>query len=115
MDEWAAKQDDKTPRSEAIRRLVERAEKQKMSELDPTPELPDETPIAKIRFPARIRNVFFAEGLQTVGQVRETSDAALLSFPDLGPGSVAHVRKTLGLPSKEGVRPDSIKLKANGK
>ncbi len=86
-----------------------------MSELDPTPELPDETPIERVRFPTRIRNVFSAEGQQTVGQVRETSDATLLSFPDLGPSSVAHVRETLGLPSTKGVRPDAMKLKAKTK
>ena len=73
--------------------------------LDPTPQLPDDTPIDRVRFPARIHNVLVAAGLQTVGEVRETSDEALLSFPDLGKGSVAHLRETLGLPSTDGVRP----------
>jgi DNA-directed RNA polymerase alpha subunit len=49
------------------------------------------------RLPSRIRNVLAAAGLKTVGEVRETTDATLLSFQDLGPGSVAHLRKTLGL------------------
>ena len=40
--------------------------------MDPTPELPDETLIADVRFPTRIRNVLAAAGLKTVGEVRET-------------------------------------------
>ena len=67
-----------------------------MSELVPTPEPPDDTPLERVRFPSRIRNVFSVAGLRTVGQVRETSDPTPLSFPDLGPGSVAHIRKALG-------------------
>jgi DNA-directed RNA polymerase alpha subunit len=58
--------------------------------LDPTPELPDNTPIENIRFPTRPRNVLAAAGLKTVGEVRETVDKTLLSFQDLGPDSVAH-------------------------
>jgi len=46
-----------------------------------------------------------AEGLKTVGEVRETAYETLLSFQDLGPGSIAALRKTLGLPSTDGVRP----------
>ena len=75
-----------------------------MSELEPTPELPDNTPIREVYFPTRIKNALFAAGLQTVGEVRETSDTALLALPDLG-NSVAHIRETLGLPSSAGVRP----------
>ena len=73
--------------------------------IDPTPELPDDTPIKDIRFPTRIHNVLAAAGLKTVGEVRETADETLLSFQDLGPGSVTHLRETLGLPSTDGVRP----------
>ena len=73
--------------------------------LDPTPELPDDTPISDVGFPSRIRNVLAAAGLKTVGEVRETSDEILMSFQDLGKGSVAHLRETLGLPSTDGVRP----------
>lgn len=78
---------------------------EKMSELDPTPELPDDTPIERVRFPTRIRNVLDAAGLRTVGDVREISDDTLLSFQDFGKGSVALLRETLGLPSCDGVRP----------
>jgi DNA-directed RNA polymerase alpha subunit len=73
--------------------------------VDPRPELPDDTPIEEVRFPTRIRNVLAGAGLKTVGEVRETTDEILLSFQDLGPGSVAHLRETLGLPSCDGVRP----------
>jgi DNA-directed RNA polymerase alpha subunit len=73
--------------------------------LDPTPELPDDTPINDVEFPARIRNVLSAAGLETVGEVREASDEMLLSFQDLGKASVAHLRETLSLPSCDGVRP----------
>jgi DNA-directed RNA polymerase alpha subunit len=73
--------------------------------LDPTAELPDETPISDVEFPARIRNVLAAAGLKTVGEVREISDEKLLSLQDLGKTSVAHLRETLGLPSCDGVRP----------
>jgi DNA-directed RNA polymerase alpha subunit len=72
--------------------------------LDPTPELPDDTPISDVEFPSRIRNVLAAAGLKTVGEVRETSDEILMSFQDLGKASVAHLRETLGLPSTDGVR-----------
>jgi DNA-directed RNA polymerase alpha subunit len=73
--------------------------------IDPTPELPDDTPIENIRFATRLRNTLAVEGQKTVGEVRETADETLLSFQDLGPGSVTHIRDILGLPSTEGVRP----------
>ena len=77
--------------------------------LDPTPELPDDTLISDVEFPSRTRNALVAAGLQTVGQVRETLDEILLSFPDFGKGSVAHLRETLVLPSTDGVRPVGLK------
>ena len=64
--------------------------------LDPAPELPDVTLVENVRFSTRIRNAFNAAGIKTIGEVRETSDDTLLSLRDLGPGSVAHLRKTLG-------------------
>ena len=82
--------------------------------LDPTPELPDDTPIDRVRFPARIQNVLVAAGLKTVGEVRETSDEALLSFQDFGKGSVAHLRETLGLPSTDGVRTGRARAEGEG-
>jgi DNA-directed RNA polymerase alpha subunit len=71
----------------------------------PAPELPDDTPIENVRFSTRVRNALTTAGLKTVGEIREASDAMLLSLQDLGKGSVAHLRETLGLPSKDGVRP----------
>ena len=81
---------------------------------DPTPELPDNTPISQVQFPTRILNALTAAGLRTVGHVREASDKMLLSLPDLGPCSVADLRETLALPSRDGVRPASG-WKATGK
>jgi DNA-directed RNA polymerase alpha subunit len=80
-----------------------------MSELEPTPELPDDTPVCEVRFPMRIKNALFAAGLKTIGEVRETSDNALLALPDFGKTSVAQLRETLGLPSCDGVRPSGKK------
>ena len=77
-----------------------------MSELlDPTPELPDDTPIERVRFAPRIQNVLRSEGLKTVGEVRQESDDTLLSFQGFGPKSLAVLREGLGLPSAYGVRP----------
>ena len=38
--------------------------------VEPTPELPDDTPIDRVRFPTRIRTVLAAAGLKTIGEVR---------------------------------------------
>ena len=73
--------------------------------LYPAPELPDDTPVANVRFSTRVRNALNAAGLKTAGEVREASDTTPLSLPDLGQASVAHLRETLGLPSTDGVRP----------
>jgi len=80
-----------------------------MSELEPTPELPDNTAIPEVRFPPRMKDALLAAGLKTVGEVRETSDQTLLALPDLGKASVAQVREMLGLPSTDGVRPSGKK------
>jgi DNA-directed RNA polymerase alpha subunit len=80
-----------------------------MSELEPTPELPDDMAIRDVRFPTRIKEALFAAGIKTVGEVREMSDEALLALPNFGPVSVAHLRDTLGLASTAGVRPSGKK------
>ena len=77
----------------------------------PAPELPDDTPIDNVRFSTRIRTAVTATGWKTVGEIRQASDATLLSLQDLGKGSVAHLRETLGLPSKAGVRQHGLKAK----
>jgi DNA-directed RNA polymerase alpha subunit len=73
--------------------------------LNPVPELPDETPVWRVRFPTRIANALRMAGVKTVGEIRETSDTDLLSFQDLGKGSITFLRTTLGLPSSGGGRP----------
>jgi DNA-directed RNA polymerase alpha subunit len=73
--------------------------------LYPALELPDDTLIENVRFSSRIQNALNAAGVKTIGDIREASDAKLLSFQDLGAGSVAHLRKTLGPPPKRRVRP----------
>src|ERR1700680_1507175 len=77
--------------------------------LHPIPELPDDTPVANVRFSTRVRNALNPAGLKSVGEVREGSDAALLSLPDFGRGSLYYIRGGLGLPSVDGVRPKSKK------
>jgi hypothetical protein len=73
--------------------------------LDPTPELPDDTLISRVKFPTRILNAMTAAGLRAVCEIREASDHMLLSLPDLGHGSITRLRETLVLPSRDGVRP----------
>jgi DNA-directed RNA polymerase alpha subunit len=73
--------------------------------LAPTPELPDDTPIERVLFSTRIQNALRAADLKTVGEVREISDETLIRLPDFGKGSLSDLRKKLGLPSADGVRP----------
>jgi DNA-directed RNA polymerase alpha subunit len=60
------------------------------------PELPDDIPLEHVNLPTRTRNALRLAGLKTVGEVRETSDQALLSLPDFGKTSVSRLRETLG-------------------
>jgi len=64
--------------------------------LYPALGLPDETPIVNVRFSTRVSNALIAAGVKTVGDIREASDATLLSFHNLGAGSIARLRETLG-------------------
>jgi DNA-directed RNA polymerase alpha subunit len=77
--------------------------------LVPTPELPDDTPIERLLFSTRIQNALRAADLKTIGEVREMSDETLISLPDFGRGSLSDLRRTLGMPSTDGVRPISKK------
>jgi len=61
----------------------------------PAPELPDDTPIENVRFSTRIRNALTTTGLKTVGEIREATDAMLLSLQYLGKGSVDHLSARL--------------------
>ena len=92
----------------ALHRNLERLREERLAReadagpmLYPAPELTDDTPIEN----ARVRNALTTAGVKTVGEIREASDAMLLTLQDLGKGSVAHLRETLGLPSTDGVRP----------
>jgi DNA-directed RNA polymerase alpha subunit len=69
------------------------------------PELPDDTPVENVRFATRIRKALHAAGMKTIGDMLELSDAALLSLPDLGRGSLSYLREALRLPSADGMRP----------
>jgi DNA-directed RNA polymerase alpha subunit len=92
----------RSPEAIRIRSLILRKKDAASVLVLATPALPDETPISRVNLPTRIRNVLTAEGIKTVGEARETSDETLLSFQDLGKGSVAELRQLLGLPSIEG-------------
>jgi len=73
--------------------------------IDPTPELPDEMLIERIRLPTRVVNALIKGGLKTIGEVREKSDDDLRQLQNLGENSITYLRTTLGLPSLAGVRP----------
>ena len=79
--------------------------------LHPAPELPDNTPIDNVRLSTRIRNALTSGSFKTVGEIREAPDHSLLALQDFGKGSVGYLRETLGLPSKDGVRPVGPKAK----
>ena len=64
--------------------------------LDPTPMLPDDTPLEAVALSTRLKNVFKYNGLKTVGEVRQSSDANLRSLQDFGRGSLLYIRELLG-------------------
>jgi DNA-directed RNA polymerase alpha subunit len=67
-----------------------------MTSYDPDPNLPDYVSIDQVRFSHRIKWALVAAGLKTVGDVRNTSDATLLSIQNLGQNSVTRLRNELG-------------------
>ena len=80
--------------------------------IDPSPELPDDTSIANVELPPKVRQALTAAGLRTVGDVREAPDTKILQIQDLGESSLALLRKTLGLPSSLGVHCDAAPTQA---
>ncbi|HMF69193.1 MAG TPA: DNA-directed RNA polymerase subunit alpha C-terminal domain-containing protein [Phyllobacterium sp.] len=74
--------------------------------IDPSPELPDDVPIASVELPAKVRHALIAAGLGTIGKIRETSDMEILRIQHLGQSSLNFLRDSLGLPSSMGVRRD---------
>jgi DNA-directed RNA polymerase alpha subunit len=77
--------------------------------LYPALGIPGETPIDKVHFSMRITNALNAAGVKTVGEIRQASDATLLSFQDLGSTSVAHLRETLGTAPSRMLKPKGKK------
>ena len=63
--------------------------------LDLGPELPDDTLVENVRFPTRIRNAIAFAGPKTIGELRETTDDAFASIPNLGAVSVEWLRRRL--------------------
>lgn len=64
--------------------------------INPTPDLSDNTPISDLDLPPRIKNALERNGLETVRDIRETSDRSFLSFQDMGPRSLIFLRSALG-------------------
>jgi DNA-directed RNA polymerase alpha subunit len=62
----------------------------------PMPDLPDDTPLADLELPTRIRNALRDNGLKTVGEVKSTPDKDLLSFQNFSYHSLAFVRTAFG-------------------
>jgi hypothetical protein len=52
--------------------------------LEPTADLPDDISLERVRLPTRIRNVLLSAGVRTIGEIREATDATLVSFPNMG-------------------------------
>jgi hypothetical protein len=78
----------------------------------PSPELPDDLPIASVELLPTVQQALTAAGLRMVGDVREAPDTKILQIQDLGESSLALLRKTLGLPSSLGVRCDAAPTRA---
>jgi DNA-directed RNA polymerase alpha subunit len=68
----------------------------KMTSFDPYPNLLDDVSVDQVRLLPSIKKALVAAGLETVGDVRKTSDAMLLSFKNLGQSSVTRLRNELG-------------------
>jgi DNA-directed RNA polymerase alpha subunit len=68
----------------------------KMTKRDPGPNLPDDVSIDQVRLPPFIKRALAAAGLKTVGDIRKSSDAVLLSIQNLGRGSLTRLRNVLG-------------------
>jgi hypothetical protein len=67
-----------------------------MTSYYPNPNLLDDVSIDQVRLLPSIKRALVAAGLETVGDVRKTSDAMLLSFQNLGQSSVTRLRNELG-------------------
>jgi DNA-directed RNA polymerase alpha subunit len=61
-----------------------------------TAKLADDVLLKDVELSTRIRNALRDAGFKTVGDVRDTSDASLLSLQNMGDKSVAVLRVALG-------------------
>jgi DNA-directed RNA polymerase alpha subunit len=77
-----------------------------MTSYDPDPNLPDGVSIDQVRLRPSTKRALVAAGLKTVGDVRKTSDAVLLSIQNLGRRSVKRLRNELGRRVTRSVSPD---------
>ncbi len=64
--------------------------------LDPSPELPADTPIATVGFPTTVQNALILAGLTTVGDIRSIGDLELRRLRRIGPGRLAYLRHAVG-------------------
>jgi hypothetical protein len=68
---------------------------------DPALNLSDETLIEMVRFAPLIRKSLHAAGLKIIGEIRAMSDDDLRRMRGVGPGTLAHLRRTLGAKAKQ--------------
>jgi hypothetical protein len=63
--------------------------------LSPTPELPDDVPIALVRLPKSVRDALIGAGMKTVGDVRRAANETLQEL-HMNRGAVEFLRAMLG-------------------
>jgi hypothetical protein len=63
---------------------------------NPISSLPDDTLIDMTRLPTIVRNALNTAGLETVGDIRATSDGELRRMRRIGVGTLAFLSKALG-------------------
>ena len=73
----------------------------------PSPSLADDTRLDDVDLPTRIHKALTFNGIRTVGELRKTQDATLLTFQDFGHRSIAYVREYLGFAVDPGARINS--------
>src|SRR5579871_4122140 len=61
----------------------------------PLSSLPSDTRLEDVDLPTRVQKALALNGIRTVGDLRELSEATLLTFQDFGHRSVAYVRDLL--------------------
>jgi hypothetical protein len=63
--------------------------------LDPSTDLPEDTPVETVRFPTRIIDAL-SYAVRTIGEIRESSDETLAGLPDSRRGSIRWLREKIG-------------------